>query len=74
MLQLQLRATDDSEEVVVISCSYWLKLVLKNLRSPSRHLAAVSGAFVKEYRASRLLTCAGDGIIRCSRGFEKLGE
>lgn len=72
-LQLQLRATDDSEEVVVISCSNWL-LVLKDLRSPTRHLAAVSVALVKEYGVGLLLTCAGDGTIRCSRCFDKLGH
>lgn len=69
MLQLQLRATDDSEEVVAISCSNWL-LVLKDLRSPRRHLAAVSLAFVKEYSVGLLVTCAGDGTIRFSRCFE----
>lgn len=47
-LQLQLRATDDSEGVVVISCSNWL-LVLKGLRRPRRRLAAVSSALVKEH-------------------------
>lgn len=70
MLQLQLRATDDSEEVVVISCPDWL-LVLKDLRSPRRHLAAVSSALVKEYSVGLLLNCAGDGTIRCPRCFKE---
>lgn len=48
----------------MISCPNWLSAPT-DLRSPTRHLAAVSAALVEEHRVGLVLTCAGDGTIRC---------